>query len=363
VRVDVVADGYDALVIRVLSVPSGHVYVRHLAPVHGDDAVVRLPDPRVPGDVPAAQWWPPPVLDPAWVREHRDEFDLAHVHFGFDARTADQVKAWVAELRRHDKPLVYTVHDLRNPHHAEPGSHDAALDVLVPAADALVTLTPGVAHEVERRWRRRPLVLPHPHVVPLERVGADRPHREEFVVGVHLKSLRAGMDPVPVVELLAKLVPTLPEARLRLDVHTDVMTPGTPRHDPRVAALLQSVSTQPGVDLAVHDFFTDDELWDYLAGLDLSVLAYRFGTHSGWLEACHDLGTMVLASDCGYYAEQRPCLSFSLTDDGVDGAGLEAAVRLAHDQRLRWQGTRADREREREDLARAHRRVYAEVLR
>lgn len=343
----------------IASVPANHVYVRHIAPEDGSGPR-RLPDPRPAGAATTQQWWPPVMLDVSWAESH--DFDVFHVHFGFDARSVDDLERLVEVLRRRGKPLVLTVHDLRNPHHTDRTAHDAHLDVLVPAADALVTLTPGAAREVERRWRRRPLVLPHPHVVPLERVGAPRPVHDDFVVGVHLKSLRAGMDPVPVVELLAKLVPTLQGARLRLDVHTDVMTPGTPRHDPRVATLLQSVSTQPGVDLAVHDFFTDDELWDYLAGLDLSVLAYRFGTHSGWLEACHDLGTTVLASDCGHYAEQRPCLSFALTDDGVDGAGLEAAVRFAHENRPRWHATRQGREHEREELAREHRRVYAEVL-
>ena len=37
-----------------------------------------------------------------------------------------------------------------------------------------------------------------------------------------------------------------------------------------------------------------------------SVLPYRFGTHSGWLEACYDLGTAVVAPTCGFYAEQQP---------------------------------------------------------
>ena len=49
----------------------------------------------------------------------------------------------------------------------------------------------------------------------------------------------------------------------------------------------------------MHDFFPDADLWDYLEGLDVSVLPYRFGTHSGWLEACYDLGTPVLAPTAG----------------------------------------------------------------
>ncbi|WP_204163942.1 glycosyltransferase [Nocardioides solisilvae] len=363
--------------LRVLSVPSGHVYVRHLAPPAratdagagprpgpegASDDVVRLPDPPVPGDVPSAQWWPPPSLDPDWVREHRDSFDLAHLHFGFDARSPEDLRAWVEALRECGKPLVYTVHDLHNPHHRDSALHDAQLDVLVPAADALVTLTRGAAAEVARRWGREPLVLPHPHVVPEEMLGAPRPEHDGFVVGVHLKSLRAGMEPVPVVDTLVKVLAPLPDATLRVDVHTDVMTPGSRNHDPEVAGLLTALAADGLVELSVHDFYSDDELWDYLRGLDLSVLPYRFGTHSGWLEACHDLGTAVAASTCGYYADQRPCLSYRLDRDGLDVASLETAVLTAYADRPRWQADPAERRAERERIAAEHHHLYASVL-
>lgn len=358
--------------VRVLSVPSGHVYVRHLSSSHDD--VVRLPDPPVPGDVPAAQWWPPLALDPGWVREHHDQFDLAHVHFGFDGRSPAELRAWVAALRDHGKPFVYTVHDLRNPHHATSGLHDEQLDVLVPAADALITLTPGAAEVITRRWQRTVHTLPHPHVVPaslLAPAPGERPDSEEqpaprpddpFVVGVHLKSLRANMAPVPVLECLAATVPDLPGGLLRVDVHTDVMTPGMRQHDPEVAGLVASLARRPGIRVEVHDFFSDEALWAYLGGLDLSVLPYRFGTHSGWLEACYDLGTTVLAPDCGFYREQRPCLTFGLGADGLDAASLAEGVRLAHARRPSWRAAREERHQERTRLAADHRALYAEVL-
>lgn len=352
--------------LRVLSVPSGHVYVRHLSPPGGDDDVTRLADPPVPGDVPAAQWWPPPSLDPAWVRDHQDEFDLAHVHFGFDARSPEDLAAWVAALRAAGKPLVYTVHDLRNPHQADSSLHDSQLEVLVPAADALVTLTPGAAEEIARRWGREALVLPHPHVVEEPTLSRPRPRDPEdgdrFVVGLHLKSLRANMDPLPVLDVLAKVVPELPGGRLRVDVHTDVMTPGMRNHDPLVVARLTELADQDRIALSVHDFFSDDELWDYFQGLDVSVLAYRFGTHSGWLEACYDLGTTVVVSDCGYYAEQEPCYSFHLGADGLDTASLERAVQRAHDERPGWRADPEQRRTQRLEVAAAHTDLYRRVV-
>jgi hypothetical protein len=304
------------------------------------------------------------MLHPDWVRANADAFAIFHVHFGFDALSADELAAVLDELDRQGKPLVYTVHDLRNPHHATRAAHDAHLDLLVPRADALITLTDGAAEEIYRRWGRLPSVLAHPHVVPFARM---RPRRrgnpERFVVGVHAKSVRPSMAPGPVVAALLPLVSELRGLELVVDVHSDVADPDGACHDAQLMATLNAAVQAGAIRLAVHDCYTDDELWDYLEGLDLSVLPYRFGTHSGWLEACHDLGTTVLAPSCGYYAEQRPCLTYQYDDDTLDAPSLRAAVRFAYANRPRWQATPDERLRERDRIAAAHRRLYAGLLR
>ena len=135
------------VLIRVLSVPSRHVYVDHLADPDGDE-VTRLPDPLVPGRSQAAPWWPPLALEAQWVLDHADEFDVIHVHFGFDAARPQDLRDVVAALRRHGKPLVYTVHDLRNPHHDDaPTPTTPSSASSSPAADA--------AHHADPRRRRR----------------------------------------------------------------------------------------------------------------------------------------------------------------------------------------------------------------
>ncbi|MFC7487938.1 glycosyltransferase [Knoellia sp. CPCC 206453] len=351
--------------ILVASIPSGHVYVRHLASPSspGADPVVRLVDPPS-GRSAGSTWWPPRMLSRAWISEHAAEFDVMHVHFGFDALSPEDLQDVVAALREHDRPLVVTVHDLRNPHHEAPRLHDAQLGVLVHAADALITLTPGAAAEVRARWGREATVLPHPQVVPDEWLDQVRPERDEFVVGVHAKSLRANMDPSPLIDSLVAALPGMPGARLRVDAHTEVMTPGFLRHDALFSDSVISLDQQGLIELRVHDYFSDDELWQYLHGLDVSVLPYQFGTHSGWLEACHDLGTWVVAPDCGFYAEQRPCLSYSAT--GPDRlTSLVEAVRTAHDRWLSGESapraTGPERQAEREGLARSHEVLYSEL--
>ena len=308
------------------------------------------------------------MLTAGWIHGHAGEFDVMHVHFGFDALAPSDLEKVVDALRAHDKPLVLTVHDLRNPHHEDPETHEAQMGILVAAADEVVTLTQGAAATVLRRWGRAATVLPHPHVVPTGWLERPRPSASgEFVIGIHAKSLRANMDPIPLVEALLDALPTLPGAVLRVDAHTDVMTPGLPRHDEALSIRLRSLAAldEHRIELAVHDFFTDDELFCYLHGLDVSVLAYRFGTHSGWLEACHDLGTWVVAPDCGFYAEQRPVLSYAAEGDTRTTSFVDA-IRSAH---ARWlagevapRATARERHTERAALARAHEAIYTRAL-
>jgi glycosyltransferase involved in cell wall biosynthesis len=350
--------------VRVASVPASHVYVRHLS----DPAargVVRLPDPP-PADgrtVPGG-WWPPLMLVPDWVEDNHGRFDIFHIHFGFDSISCDDLARVIELLRRHGKPLVYTAHDLRNPHHRESAMHNEHLDLLVPAADAVITLTAGARDEIRRRWNTTAVVLPHPHVVPSERMGRPRPeHPGRFVIGVHAKSLRASMDPLTVASGLAREMERWPDAVLQVNVHDEIYQPDNYWYSPAIGADLLDLDRCPQVDVRVHPYFDDDQLWDYLSSLDVSVLPYRFGTHSGWLEACFDLGTGVAAPDCGYYGQQRPCGVFEF------GEGRELGVRSLVEaiERFRKEPPRqprwTERWRERRALAAAHAGLYARVLR
>ncbi len=346
--------------VRVASVPSGHVYVRHIDRF-AESAILRLPDPRPESASSEQQWWPPVMLQQGWVDAHADDFDIFHIHFGFDALSPQELGAIVESLRRHGKPLAYTVHDLRNPHQPDPGTHDASLDVLIPAADTLVTLTAGAAVEIERRWGRRALVIPHPHVVEPQDFAPQRPRHDRPRIGLHLKSLRANMNPLPVLPVLARQSAER-SMDLVVDVHTDVVIPGTTNHHQGVVEMLKRLERECGTEVHVHDYYTDDELWDYFRGLDLSVLPYRFGTHSGWLEACFDLGTRVLAPRIGYYHDQH---------DGVLGYRLDGNEPVAGDisdalDSLRgtsqWRGDKAERLGQRERIAVAHERLYLDLV-
>lgn len=315
------------------------------------------------------------MLDQEWIETH--DFDLMHLHFGFDAQSPAQLGSVVDALDAKGAPLVYTVHDLWNPHHKDTALHDAQLEVLITRAKAVITLSEKAAEEIEARWGVRPQVIPHPHVVDLDRVDtyARTPRRQpgEFRLGVHLKSLRANMAGIPLLQAALGAMTEIPHGVLQVNVHRDVFEEGGSRHDAELAAWL-SKQTGPTMDLRVHDYFSDDELFDYLASLHASLLPYRFGTHSGWMEAAHDLGTAVVAPDVGCYGSQGADYLYNWGQEGeLDVPSLQRAIRTAaqdpartsaesSSQAAHGESLVAWRRRQRAEIAAAHAEVYRQAL-
>lgn len=349
--------------IRVASVPNSHVYVRHISPLMPEETnVIRLPDPLpADGTDEPGVWWPPRMFDPQWIRDHHAEFDVFHIHFGFDDVTPATMIDVISELRSHGKPIVYTLHDLRNPHHPEPGAHEEILDILVPEADEIITLTPGAAERIQGSWNRTATVLPHPHVVP-PRWFTQRPtDSPEFTVGVHAKSARANCDPLTVAQALVEIAASYDNMVVQINVHDDIVDRRSHGFDPDLGKGLRTLGANRHARLVEHRRFTDDQLWTYLQGLSVSVLPYRFGTHSGWLEACHDLGTTVLAPSCGFYGQQQECFGFDLDENHFDPETLAAALKSAYETPApapSW----SERLAQRQWLAQQHSAIYSRCL-
>ena len=344
--------------IVVASVPAAHPYVRAIT---DPEDVLLLDDPRPPGATLPDQWWPPRFLDPDYLSAESGYFDVMHVHFGYDSTPPAVLRDVAALLAARRAPLVVTIHDLHNPHFADPRDHLDRLDVLIPAADAVVTLTPGAADAIAGRWGRRAGVLPHPHVLPLAAIGADRRACGAPVVAVHAKSLRANIDPLPVLDAL--LAAGDPAWQLRLDVDREALD--GPRAGVLTADRLDEL-TGRGVDVRVHARFTDEELQDYLGEIDALVLPYRFGTHSGWVEACYDAGVAAVVPDCGFFGEQHGDPTYRL-DTGIPDAGslrqaVHSALELADRRRAHGLERRAERERQLQHVRRETAGLYRRLL-
>ncbi len=336
--------------VRLVSVPPRHPYVDAVAPA----GVRQVWAGRVSG------WDPDPIFEPGAVRDLVGEADLVHLHFGFDHLTPAGVRRWLVELRTTGLPLVLTLHDLRNPHHLDPVPHDMLLAELVPAVAALITITAGAAAEIAKRFGRAAEVLPHPTLVADPTLvtapgGADLTTELGLVV-LHLKSLRRNLqDPERLVRAAAGGARRA-GGRLRVDLHPEAAA------DRRLASLLRG-PTPDGVEFHQHRRFDDAELERYLRRAQVTVLPHRWGTHSGWLELARDLGTRVVAPDCGYYAEQWSEVVGYVNNEtrGLDDASLAAAVARAIDLPILDPADRAARSAERARVQRAHDRIYQRV--
>ncbi|MBL7261325.1 glycosyltransferase [Paractinoplanes lichenicola] len=305
--------------IQVAAIPAGHPYVRNVVAGTG---VGLLPDPPPPGAT-DGRWWPPVMCDAAWVAAHADRFDVMHIHFGTESYPTAHLRSLVRALRAAARPLVYTLHDLENPQLTDQTTHREHLDVLVPAADEVVTLTPGAAAAIERRWGRTAEVIPHPHVLPLDAHAPAGTGSDPYVIGVHLRDIRPGTDAVRAVATLLDAVDRLRAqgvaATGRVHVNERV------RDEAARAQVQALIATHPGAELRRTERLSDDALARSIADLDVAVLPYRTGTHSGWTELCWDLGVPVAGPPVGYASEQHP-EDFAVFGSG-DGAALANAVR------------------------------------
>jgi hypothetical protein len=341
----------------VATVPDRHPYLSAVLPDHVTH--------RQYGD-PALPWAPSPRLGLDTVRAEAAVLDLIHVHFGVESMSVAALRAWTDEVRRRGIALVVTVHDLRNPHQRDPEPYEELLQILITSAHQLITLTSGAAEAIRRRWGRRATVVPHPPLAA-RALGTGHPPDGRCApgrtVGIHLKSLRANvMDPAAVCRAAAAGARRA-GGRLVVDLHPGVA-------EPRLLAELSSAAADGRYELRIHERFTDGELQDYLEQLDVSVLPYRFGTHSGWLELCHDLGTVAVVPDCGYYAEQwSASIVYGNNErEGLDAEGLATAVARA----LHLTGTGPGTGRSMRDHLRrragardsrtAHAAIYAEAV-
>lgn len=338
---------------RVVHVPDGHAYVAHVSSVPGpstDGAV----DAGPPARLPRFSW----DDGATWVREHASEFDVLHVHFGFEQVSVADLRALVDALARAGRPLVWTAHDLTNPHLVDQTLHEQQLAVLAEHAAVVLTLTPGAAQEIRRRWGRDATVVPHPHLAPAEVMARTRPGSVGApVIGLHLGMLRPSTDRRIVLALL-DAVTELPTATLRVHLREEVLAAGFPRPDRDLFRELHRPSRAPQLDLRVGGRVPEAALWDELSSLSALVLPYRWGTHSGWVESCYDVGTPVVAPEGGRWSEQQVVHTFGSGPAGPDRASLVDALRRAVRAGPRRTSVLGERLSGRERGVREHDRVH-----
>ncbi|PCE15492.1 hypothetical protein AUC47_11375 [Microbacterium sp. SZ1] len=311
-----------------------------------------------------------------WLSENAAEYDVLHVHFGLESFSPDDLRAGLDAARRAGHPVVFTVHDLDNPQIVDQEPYRALLDVIVPAADRLVTLTPSAAAEIERRWGRESSVLAHPTLLdeaaaperetePDADADADADADDTVRVGIHLRDLRPNIDAESAVRAAVDAARMWEGAGRRVAV--EVLLNERVRDDRLADRVVAAAAGQTAVRVRRTPYLDDAEIQAWLSGLDLFVLPYRHGTHSGWVELCYDLGVRVAGTDVGHIRSQHPS-EFRVVDLG-DPRTLADALTWAGDARHpssvvgdHLANRRAERSEERRAVREAHARLYSDVI-
>lgn len=299
-----------------------------------------------------------------WLTENAAGYDLLHVHFGLESFSTDELRAGLDAARRAGRPVIFTVHDLDNPQIVDQEPYRALLDVIVPAADRLVTLTPSAAAEIERRWGRQSMVLAHPTLLD----EAATPKREAdgtVRVGIHLRDLRPNIDAEGAVRAATEAARSLEETGRAIEV--EVLLNERVRDDRLADRVVAAANGQTAVRVRRTPYLDDAEIEAWLGGLDLFVLPYRHGTHSGWVELCYDLGVRVAGTDVGHIRSQHPS-EFRVVDlddartlaDAATWAGDARHPSSPADDRLATR--RLERSEERRAVREAHARLYSDAI-
>lgn len=346
--------------IRVATLPGRGLYARHLSHPEGIDGVHHV----TVGQAGAPR--PPSGLDHAWLADHLDEVDVVHVIAAPSGHSGSELAEAVQIVHDAGTPLVFTAYHLEDPHGGPTQRYAEQLDVLVPAADAVVTLTPTAAAEIARRWGVEAVVLPHPHAVDFVRMRQQRPRfGSRFKVGVHLGNLRTPLDPTALLLALADAVSSVEGGYLVVTVNDTAADRGSAAYDPTRLHAIEDAVRGVGV-VHVSRPLSEPSLWDYLFGLEVCVLPGLRGSHSIWPEACFDLGTQIVLPGGTHTAAQQESHGFDLLDGGrnPDPASVVSAVKEASSVHRADGVGRADpieRWQQRVDLAEALRSIYAEL--
>src|SRR3954464_6276566 len=174
--------------ISVATLPGRGLYARHLGHPEGVDAVY-----RTTVGLPGSSTHRGAAFTATWLRANLDDVDVVHVQGVHPGQSPEDVAAAPGGGRAPGTPLVLTGYHLTDPTGGDPARYAAQLDALVPQADAVVTLTPSAAAEMQRRWGVQATVLPHPHVVDFVRMRQERSTRQgPLRVGTHLATLANG---------------------------------------------------------------------------------------------------------------------------------------------------------------------------
>ena len=272
--------------VLVASVPANHVYVHHLAAEDGG-GVQRLPDPDPDDPRHSAEetWWPPVMLGPDWSPPPTSTSSTSssastpgpRASAGRGGGSPSTTKALRLHRARPAQPPP------RGPQPARRAARRAR-----PGGRCRGHAHHGAAAGDPSSGGGDGLSLPHPHVVDfatMERLGCSARRQPGGPrSGCTSRACGASMDPGDAAGAL-RFVSANPGAVLQVNGHRDLLEPGGASYSDELDGPAGRGAAGL-VDLRVHDFMPDAELWPtWPRSTSPSCPTASAPTRAGWRRA------------------------------------------------------------------------------
>jgi hypothetical protein len=309
-----------------------------------------------------------------------DAVDAVHIHFGMDFEPPDVIEKALEVVRRRDKPIIFTCHDLDSIHRRHCSGFSRSLDLVLGWSNVVIALTAASAQRLvaERAVPAEKIrVIPHGSLIEadeLPRAPLSPLPAPEALQAVIFGAFRANRD-------FNNAVPSLYFAWARGTSRRLHLVTKPPFWDEPaeaaagLAVLSLFTPAHPELCLTMKPDYSDQEVTRLLAQEHLLVLPYLSGSHSGQLELAWDLGLVPVATDVGFLRAQHvelgtrhppPTYFAPISPLDLRGRNLVRAVeevamampavnawRAAH-----WNDWRQFREAQRRTILDSHAQIY-----
>jgi hypothetical protein len=306
------------------------------------------------------------------------DFDVLHVQTVEFATEAEIARALDGCAAR-GQGVVATIHDLTPCFEPAGVGFERKVDLVCTRASTVVTLTTGAADELRRSFAGRPWlarleVIPHGRVVRPASIRRDTRAPGDTVRYGLFGSFRPSRDTWTAI---VNWYYVLEDEPATLTLLTRAFDPDR-AHDPslRMAEILDFAhARRDRIAVRMRPYPTDAEVADFMREIDVLLLPYTFGSHSGQLELAFDCGVLPLAGDVGFLREQAAAAApyvhrEPIWFDWSDGAqrsygGRFARALLEADARVRgapgWDPRALDtwRSAQHDEILDAYARIYA----
>lgn len=284
--------------MRVLHIPARTPYARKLVP----DGVSIVNETQSSGvEIPrdaSFQWLA--------SQSSYDFFDLLHIH-SVELTPLETLHMALERCKRDKKGIVLTVHDTKPVFSQDSVAHNIALKMCVEAGAQTSTLTKGAQKEIESDLgiaSSNITVIPHGAVLPVDdhkwHLGRQSNDSLTCIFGMY-GGFRPNRD---LLTPSVNIAFGLPELDAKLVILTRAISPIEVRQNEEMRMLIQLANSSKRIDLRIFPFPSDNQIAEFLLGVDILIMPYRWGTHSGQLELAFDLGVVPVISDVGYYCDQ-----------------------------------------------------------